>query len=202
MEDWVQRALARWPDVPALFGWLALDRRGRWLIRGETISRPQIIDTINRNYAADEHGRWYFQNGPQRGYLKLDVAPFVLRVAGDGETLCTHTGLVVDRPAQAWLDEEGSILLSTEHGPGQLADHELEWALERMRVRGAAVGEDALVAALGLRSGQATALELRLGSTALTLQRLDRARLPATLGYVLDPQPRDGERAVVGGDGD
>ena len=22
MEDWVKRAIARWPDVPALFGWL------------------------------------------------------------------------------------------------------------------------------------------------------------------------------------
>ncbi|MDB5974431.1 MAG: hypothetical protein JWR07_1191, partial [Nevskia sp.] len=48
MEDWVQRSLARWPNVPALFGWLALDRRGRWLIQGELISRPQIIETINR----------------------------------------------------------------------------------------------------------------------------------------------------------
>jgi hypothetical protein len=64
MEDWVHKALARWPDVPALFGWLSLDRRGRWRIRGEVITRPQIVDTINPNYAADEHGRWYFQNGP------------------------------------------------------------------------------------------------------------------------------------------
>ena len=68
MEDWVHRAMARWPNVPALYGWLSLDRRGRWRIQNETISRPQIIDTFNRNYAADEQGRWYFQNGPQRGY--------------------------------------------------------------------------------------------------------------------------------------
>src|SRR3546814_4722559 len=72
VEDWVQRALARWPNVPALYGWLRLDRRGRWLIRDEPISRPQIIDTINRNYAADARGCWYFQNGPQRGYMRSE----------------------------------------------------------------------------------------------------------------------------------
>ena len=87
MEDWVLRSLARWPDVPALFGWLGLDRRGRWLIRDEIISRPQIIDTIARNYAADEHGRWYFQNGPQRGYMQLEHAPLVLRPDVAGEQL-------------------------------------------------------------------------------------------------------------------
>ena len=90
MEDWVLRGLARWPNVPALFGWLGLDRRGRWLIKGELISRPQIIDTISRNYAADEAGRWYFQNGPQRGYVSLEVAPLVLHAPESGETLTTH----------------------------------------------------------------------------------------------------------------
>src|SRR5262245_55155172 len=46
MEDWVHRALKRWPNVPALYGWLRLDRRGRWLIQGETIGRTQIVDVI------------------------------------------------------------------------------------------------------------------------------------------------------------
>ena len=26
MEDWVYLALEKWPNVPALFGWLGLDR--------------------------------------------------------------------------------------------------------------------------------------------------------------------------------
>ena len=50
MEDRMQRALARWPNVPALYGWLSLDRRGRWRIQGEIITRAQIIDTISANY--------------------------------------------------------------------------------------------------------------------------------------------------------
>lgn len=44
-EPWGHRALDKWPNVPALYGWLPLDRHGRWRIRGETISGPQIIDT-------------------------------------------------------------------------------------------------------------------------------------------------------------
>ena len=37
MDEDVLRAMTRWPDVPAVYGWLSLDRRGRWLIRGETL---------------------------------------------------------------------------------------------------------------------------------------------------------------------
>jgi hypothetical protein len=190
MEDWVHRALARWPNVPALFGWLQLDRRGRWLIRNELISRPQIIDTIGRNYAADEHGRWYFQNGPQRGYVQLETAPLVLRAAGDGATLCTHNGLPVQRPTAAYLDEEGSLLLATEHGPAALDSQDLEWALQRLTGTLDTTLEAALDAALALPSGALTPLRLRWNdATALPIERLDFAAAPAHLGFVRDPQP-------------
>ncbi|WP_245586255.1 DUF2946 family protein [Solimonas soli] len=196
----MNRALERWPNVPALYGWLALDRRGRWLIRGEVITRPQIIDTINRNYAGDEHGRWYFQNGPQRGYLRLEVAPYILRVGADGQSLETHTGLRIERPTQALLDEEGSLLVVSEHGPGQLADHELDWALARLRAGEAALDDASLADALARPSDTHCGLRLQLGAHTLDVRRLDRERIPGTLGYTLDPQPREGEHAVVGGD--
>lgn len=199
MEDWVLRALARWPDVPALYGWLRLDHRGRWLIRGELISRPQILDTINRNYAADEHGRWYFQNGPQRGYVDLDTAPYVLWTAADGTQLLTHTGARVRHAEAAFLDEDGGLLLLTEHGPAQLSDHELDWALGRLDSVEGPVDEDRLAAALALPSGAATALSLRLEGRSLLLSRLDRVDAPARCGFVRAPQPQPGERAVVGG---
>ncbi len=194
MEDWVLRAISRWPNVPALFGWLALDRRGRWLIRGEVITRPQIIDTIGRNYAADEHGRWYFQNGPQRGYMKLEYAPLVLRVDDDSESLLTHTNVRVMRPARAFLDQEGSILLVTEHGAGLLADTDLDWALSRLDCAAGVVDEEELANALAQPSGTTTPLFLRLGPACLPLVRLDAIEAPATLGFVRDPRPREGER--------
>lgn len=189
MEDWVQRALARWPNVPALYGWLRLDRRGRWLIRDEVISRPQIIDTINRNYAADARGCWYFQNGPQRGYMTLDVAPFVLQVSGDGEHLQTHNALPVERPSRAYLDEEGSLLLATEHGAAQLAGTELDWALQRISGAAAMLADDELQLALQQPSGSATALSLRYAGTQIRLWRLDIADAETELGFVRAPAP-------------
>ena len=49
--------------VPAVFGWLALDRRGRWRVQGATIRHAGSVAFINRNYAkqlfahhASKHG--------------------------------------------------------------------------------------------------------------------------------------------------
>lgn len=187
MEDWVRRALQKWPNVPALYGWLRLDRRGRWRIRGEIITRPQIIDTINRNYAADDRGRWFFQNGPQRGYVSLDHAPLVLR--SDGAGLITHTGLAVTRPQAAYLDADGTLLLATEHGPGALDDHDFDWLLDHLSCAGANVDEATLAAALAQPSGTQTPLSLRIGTTTLPLSRLDFDAAPQVLGFVRDPQP-------------
>ena len=73
MDQSVKDAIARWPDVPAAHGWLSLDARGRWRFHpqglsaqggpGESITNPQILDFIGRNYAHDDAGRWFFQNG-------------------------------------------------------------------------------------------------------------------------------------------
>ncbi|MET0656770.1 MAG: DUF2946 family protein, partial [Steroidobacteraceae bacterium] len=175
MEDWVVRAMKRWPNVPALFGWLKLDRRGRWLIQGEVISHPRIVQAINRNYAADEHGRWHFQNGPQRGYMELEYAPFVLRTSEDGAALVTHTGLVVEQPQTAYLDEQGTMLLQSEHGPGEIAGAELEWVLERLQNNAKAVTEDDIAAALALQSGAMTNLVFELCGSQLPVHRLDAA---------------------------
>lgn len=193
MEDWARRGMQRWPNVPALFGWLSLDRRGRWRIQGELISRPQILDTINRNYQADEHGRWYFQNGPQRGYVQLETAPLVLHA--DGETLRTHNDLAVTQPATAWLDEDGGLWLSTEHGPAALADNESEWLLEHLRLADNAVDEAALATALEQPAGALTALRLAVPGLSLAVHRLQRSKAPEQFGFAADPQPQPGEKS-------
>jgi hypothetical protein len=197
MDEWVLNALKRWPNVPALFGWLSLDRRGRWLVRGETISHPRIVEVINRNYAADEHGRWYFQNGPQRGYMQLESAPLVLLVAEDGQHLVTHTGLAIEQVRAAHLDEEGALVLVTEHGPGEVAGADLQWALDRLSIDGKPVEDDALAAALGLPSGSDTAITMQVGSSKLLLRRLDFAQAPSVLGFDRTPAPREGEKVAT-----
>jgi hypothetical protein len=193
VDAWVERAMQRWPNVPALFGWLGLDRRGRWLIKGEPITHPRIIDTISRNYAADALGRWYFQNGPQRGYMQLEYAPLILRTAEGGTTLITHTGLRVERLVKAFLDEEGAVLLLTEHGPGEVLSTELDWILQRLRYDGQSINEEHLVDALTLPSGKATHILFDAGNSLLPLMRLDAAAAPEALNFVREPQPRSGE---------
>ena len=37
MDETGLRSMAKWPNVPAVYGWLTLDRRGNWLLQGERI---------------------------------------------------------------------------------------------------------------------------------------------------------------------
>ncbi|MET0984683.1 MAG: DUF2946 family protein [Steroidobacteraceae bacterium] len=198
MEDWVLRAMKRWPNVPALFGWLSLDRRGRWLIQGEVISHPLIVQAINRNYAPDEHGRWFFQNGPQRGYMKLEYAPFVLRTSEDGTALVTHSDLTITQPKTAYIDENGTMLLQSEHGAGEIAGAELEWVLELLTIEGAPITEDQIADTLSLPSGAKTPILFELCGSKLPVRRLDQAVVPEVLKFVRDPQPREGEKTSSG----
>lgn len=194
MDQWVLNAMRRWPNVPALFGWLGLDRRGRWLVKGEPITHPRIVETIDRNYGVDQHGRWYFQNGPQRGYVSLRYAPFVLRRERD-EAFVTHNGLRVEAPTRAFIDEDGTVALLTEHGFGEVDGGDLEWVLARMTSRGAPLEESDVEAVLALPSRRTTDVRLILGAKHLLLERLDATDAPSMLGFARDPTPLPGERS-------
>ncbi|MES2183295.1 MAG: DUF2946 family protein [Pseudomonadota bacterium] len=130
MDDIVKQAMAKWPNVPDCFGWLGLDARGDWYMRddaaqaagafpasrGSVLRHAQLVAFIARNYAADDAGRWFFQNGPQRVYVELEVAPYVWRIAPDF-AVTAHTGT----PAQVrecLLDGEGRLYLMTDLGCG------------------------------------------------------------------------------------
>ena len=85
MDELVLRGMAKWPDVPAVFGWLELDARGNWLVKGKKITNPAIVEFIGRNYAHDGHGRWFFQNGPQRVFTLLhDARPVLINLGEPG----------------------------------------------------------------------------------------------------------------------
>ncbi len=176
--------MARWPDIPAVHGWLRLDRRGRWMLvdrgapgfdeardgAGSEITSPSIVDFIGRNYGPDGRGRWHWQNGPQRVYVDLELAPLLYRVLGEApaQSLVTHTGWPVARIERAATDGDGNLWLVTEHGPGCVDDRDLG-ALD-----------------LDLPDGDGRAGTLRLGGEH-ALRPLDGAP-PAALGF--DPRPR------------
>ena len=118
----VARSLAKWPDVPAVFGWLSLDRRGNWLIKGERIANAALREFIGRNYEPDERGRWFFQNGPQRVYVRLAYAPLVVHF--DGDALLDQCGRLFSA-AQTFVDDEGSVLVQGERGIALVDDRDL-----------------------------------------------------------------------------
>lgn len=115
---------ARWPNVPASFGWLSLDRRGGWRLQGEPVTHSGLVEFLNRNYGCDEAGRWFVQNGPQRVFATLDYTPLVLRLELDGG-VTAHTGAAAGPADTVYLDDEGSVLLNTAHGIGLLDDRDL-----------------------------------------------------------------------------
>ncbi|MEO6985495.1 MAG: DUF2946 family protein [Paralcaligenes sp.] len=135
MDANVIAAISRWPNVPDVFGWLSLSERGEWRLYprgdalaaavGESIANSQIQQFIGRNYASDEHGRWYFQNGPQRAFVRLDAAPYILHTADRTTGLRTHNGLDVHTVKGWWLDDVGRLYAQTEHGPGLIAGRDL-----------------------------------------------------------------------------
>lgn len=153
MDAIVEAALRKWPNVPNCHGWLALDARGEWYMRDERIQAagpfPQVKGSrvdhvklrafIERNYASDEAGAWFFQNGPQRVYVQLEAAPYVWRVADTpGWPVQSHTGL----PAvvhSSWLDESGRLFLATDIGFGLV--HTMDMAIAAQAVEASAVGE-------------------------------------------------------------
>jgi len=128
MDQTVLRSMAKWPNVPDVYGWLCLDRRGNWLLQGERIGNQALGDFIARNYQPDARGCWHFQNGPQRVFVALAYTPLVLHF--EAEALLDHCGRPF-QPEQAFVDEEGSVLIWGKSGIGLLDDRDLAGYAER-----------------------------------------------------------------------
>ena len=123
----VQKAMAKWPEVPECFGWLNLNRRAEWSIKGEKIHHVKTQRFLQRNYNFDKLGRWFVQNGPQRAFVSLEYTP---RLYG----FSSHSGFYIHNEAKMpvlldfFLDEYGNLLLSTALGVGVVDDRDLSAA--------------------------------------------------------------------------
>jgi hypothetical protein len=189
MDESVIAALAKWPNVPAVFGWLALTGRGGWRLRGEPIANVAICDFIGRNYAGDERGRWYFQNGPQRVFVELEVTPWIYRRAADGG-IVAHTGIAPSRCHGAALLDDAALLLVTELGPGVVDDRDAAAVIETISdLAGAALSAADIERWLaGAAQAQFVPSRLRLEGVAQTIERLASADAPRRYGYTRSPQ--------------
>ena len=193
MDDIVKQAMAKWPNVPHCYGWLALDARGNWRMRdeaaqradapGDKLTNPTLVGFINRNYAHDGKGNWYFQNGPQRVYVNLEATPFIART-DPGQGFVLQTGQAMSAPDAVFMTETGAVVLQAGEFVAQLDDRDVAQVLARMEIDGKAASDEAIVAWL---EDDAEALTLKVGEQRVPVERLAAEALPRRFGYVQLP---------------
>jgi hypothetical protein len=155
MDDIVAAALKKWPNVPHCRGWLALDARGDWYLRddrtqaagpfpqakGSRLEHVGLREFIERNYASDESGAWFFQNGPQRVYVELEAAPWVWRLAALRDAsgrltrvdVLSHSGRMAALDS-TWLDEHGRLFVAADLGLGLVHTLDMETAADAIEL--------------------------------------------------------------------
>lgn len=193
MDDIVKQAMAKWPNVPHCYGWLALDARGAWRMRDETAQRAEapgdkltnaaLVGFINRNYLHDERGCWYFQNGPQRVYVNLEATPFIART-DPAQGLVLHTGQAMAVPEQVFMFETGSIAVRAGEQLAQLDDRDVAQLLQAMELDGQPVADEGLMAWLEDGAGR---LALRWQGREIAVERLAPEEAARRFGFVQRP---------------
>jgi hypothetical protein len=193
MDDIVKQAMAKWPNVPHCYGWLALDARGGWRMRdeaaqragapGDKLTNPALVGFINRNYQRDDCGCWYFQNGPQRVYVNLDATPFIARTDPE-QGLVLQTGQALESIEHAYLTEDGAAIVQNGEVLAQLDDRDVSEWLARMELDGAPVSDEALMGWLGDAAGE---LVLQYRGQRLPVKRVGAGDVPAHFGFVRAP---------------
>ena len=193
MDEIVKKAMAKWPDVPHCYGWLALDARGAWRMRderaqalglaGDKVTQTALRGFINRNYMADAAGRWYFQNGPQRVFINLEATPYIARTTPDGG-LVLHTDEVVTSVVAAWITTMGRIVLDCDGRIALLEDRDMSECLTRLRLNDAALDDDGLLDWLAGADGVMTLLH---ADGAAEVGRLADDALARHFGFIAIP---------------
>jgi len=154
MDDIVRQAMAKWPNVPHCYGWLALDARGAWRMRderaqhlnlpGDRLTNSALVGFINRNYARDERGCWYFQNGPQRVYLNLEATPFIART-DPAHGLLLQTGEPVASIDEAFMTPAGAFIVRSGEKIAQVDDRDMAQMTAWLRYGGTPVSDEILL---------------------------------------------------------
>ena len=198
MDEIVIRAIAKWPNVPSVYGWLRLDRRGNWLVKSrkvqggapvfERISNRAVVEFIGRNYAEDAEHRWYFQNGPQKVFVALDYTPWVYRLDDSGSAFVAHSGAAPRAIEAAFVDDSGSLLLESDLGIGVLLDRDLPAVTESLNDERGRRVEHLLDE---IARGSETRVVLYGKSVRIAPVRA--ADVPRRFGFVPHPAPRPGE---------
>ena len=195
MDDSVRQAMAKWPNVPHCYGWLALDARGGWRMRdeaaqqagraGDRIANQALLGFINRNYTADDGGRWYFQNGPQRVYVDLEATPYVART-DPAQGYLLQTGEPLAQIDRAYMTERGQLILEGGGKLAQLDDRDLAQCTGTLAIGGAPPSDERLMA--WLAEPAPAPMTIQHQDRALPVERIDSAGLAQRFGFVQQPR--------------
>jgi hypothetical protein len=193
MDDIVKKAMAKWPNVPHCYGWLALDARGGWRMRdeaaqqanaaGDKLNNATLVGFINRNYAHDDAGRWYFQNGPQRVYVNLEATPYIART-DPALGLVLQTGAPLENIERLYLTEVGVLIVQAGAIVAQVDDRDAAQLFEALELDGKPARDDALLRWL---DGGPGTLALRWRGSTIPAERVVRDELPQRFGFVRTP---------------
>jgi hypothetical protein len=195
MDDSVKQAMAKWPNVPHCYGWLALDARGGWRMRdeaaqqagraGDRIANEALLGFINRNYTCDDGGRWYFQNGPQRVYVDLEATPYIART-DPAQGFLLQTGEPLAQIDRAYMTERGQLILEGGAKVAQLDDRDLAQCTGALSIAGASASDERLMAWLG--EAAPPPMTMRYPGGDLAVQRIDSGELGQRFGFVAQPR--------------
>jgi len=195
MDDIVKQAMAKWPNVPYCYGWLALDARGGWRMRdeaaqranaaGDRLNNPALLGFINRNYLHDEHGNWYFQNGPQRVYVNLEATPFIARTDPQ-QGLVLQTGQALADVERVCLSDTGALVFVAGETVAQLDDRDVAQVLGLLELDGAAASDEAVMAWLQNGDGR---LVLPWNGRPHEVERMAADDIASRFGFNRTPMP-------------
>ncbi|MFM7482753.1 MAG: DUF2946 family protein [Burkholderiaceae bacterium] len=196
MDEIVRHALAKWPNVPDCYGWLALDARGMFRMRdaaaqaagarGDVIRHPALLSFIHRNYQKNTDGAWYFQNGPQRVYVQLEQTPFVAR-SDPAHGFVAHDGNPLSSLESIWITQEGSLILGAGERIAMIDDRDLAECLPKLSLGHKPMADADLLAWLTEDHGE---LQFTHAGRTLMVHRLLQQDLGDALGFQQSPQPK------------
>ncbi len=201
MDAIVEQALVKWPNVPDCYGWLALDARGDWRMRnehaqehalpGDKITQPALRGFINRNYTCDQQGRWYFQNGPQRVYVDLEVAPYIAHIelmqnAATGFIL--QTGALMRDIQAVWLSDQGRMFLQSDKQIAMLDDRDLAQCLNDLQMERKTVADAQLMVWLE-QGGANGALSLQHDGKQIPVNHIVETDISERCHFIRKPRP-------------
>lgn len=196
--------MAKWPQVPHCYAWLALDARGQWRMRderaqalnlpGDTIRNAALQQFINRNYGVDDEGRWYFQNGPQKVYVDLEATPYIAQLLPNQQWRL-QTGETLDAPQAVYLLRDGNMVVQVNNKLAQVDDRDLLNTIALLRINEVEVADETLWELM--EEGQSNSqLHLRWRDVSIPVQLSTLAQLMHNNAYQSTP------RLVASGDVD